>query len=88
VLALFLPYVLVDPGSPIETTSDATDLVGAILYLVWGFEARNRMNETLHTNCGEANWFNGFWTFVATPLYFNYKVNMLAEGSVSHPMAG
>ena len=28
---------------------------------------------------GELTWFSGLWTLLFTPLYFNYKINVLSS---------
>lgn len=78
-LALFIPYLLVDDGHPIELISNIVDLSCNILLIVWGFKARNRVNMICGFRSDQPEWFNGFWTFLFTPLYFNYKVNTLSE---------
>lgn len=76
--ALFIPYLFVDDGHPIERIGNAADNVSAVLLVVWGFKARNRVNTLCSFDNKSGNWFHGFWTFLFTPLYFNYKVNRLS----------
>lgn len=78
--ALFIPYIIVDEGHPVELISSAADLLWAIMFIVWGFKVRNRVNSLCSLQRGTNKWFHGFWTFLFTPLYFNYKVNQLNEG--------
>ena len=76
---LIVPYFIVDSGHPIETVSDITDSIWTIMLIVWSFKARNRVNTICSFNRESGNWLHGFWTFLFTPLYFNYKVNQLSE---------
>jgi len=76
-VALFIAYLIVDYGHPIEKVSHITDKVWAIMLVVWGFKARNRVNSHCFLISNRKNWFHGLWTFFFTPLYFNYKVNQL-----------
>lgn len=76
-LALFVGYLFVDESHPLAKASSAIDRIGNILFLVWGFKARNRMNKILATGKSSKEWFHGFWTFMFTPLYFNFKVNQM-----------
>lgn len=81
-LALFIAYMFVDEGHPIEGISSLIDMIVGIMLIVWGFKARNRVNTCCDLNSGNEEWFHGLWTFMFTPLYFNYKVNFILEGSV------
>lgn len=78
-LAVFVPFILVDEGHPIERISSLVDAAANISIIVWGFTARNRLNSLLSSQPGTSQWFHGFWTFIFSPLYFNYKVNCLSE---------
>jgi hypothetical protein len=78
-LALFFPYLFVEEGHPIEALSNLVDLICTVTFIVWGFKARNRMNVILSAQNNQNEWFHGLWTFLFTPLYFNFKVNKLSE---------
>jgi len=80
-LFLFFAYCAVEEGHPIEIISNVADRIWQILVLVWSFQARNRINRNICANPGDANWFHGFWTFLFTALYINYKVNFLNADS-------
>ena len=80
-LALLLPYVVVEAGHPIELLSRLADTAASISFIVWGFTARSRMNELLDARPGTAQWFHGFWTFIFSPLYFNFKINILSDSN-------
>ena len=82
-VALFLGCLFVDDKHPVAFLSSISDLVWTILLLVWGFYARNRMNEISGAVRGAPAWFHGLWTFMFTPMYFNYKVNVLNEAAAS-----
>ncbi len=51
----------------------------SIMFLIWGFMARKRVNAAFNFEAGTSYWFHGFWTFVFSPTYFNYKVNCVCE---------
>ena len=76
-LALFVGYMFVDENSPVAKLSDIVDGLWGLLLMIWGFSARNRLNTLNSINRDDPNWFHGFWTFLFSPLYFNYKVNVL-----------
>jgi drug/metabolite transporter (DMT)-like permease len=77
--ALFIAYMFVDEGHPVEALGGLADTVVGIMLIIWGFKARNRVNAHCGLNIASNNWFHGFWTFLFTPLYFNYKVNCILE---------
>lgn len=76
---LFIPYIFVEEGSPIEAIGNLLDTIWGILLVVWAFKARNRMNMLLSATKESKFWFEGLWTFLFTALYFNFKVNALSE---------
>ena len=59
---------------------DLSSLLGVLwisLLMVWGFQARNRINVYFGLSHEDPRWFHGFWTLLFTPLYFNYKINTI-----------
>ena len=86
-LFLFIAYMFVDEGSLvdgslIEGLSGLVDMIVSIMMIIWGFKARNRVNAYCDLE-GEGDvWFHGFWTFLFSPMYFNYKVNCIYEDRV------
>ena len=78
-LALFFPYLFVEETHPIAILSGLIDFICSVAFIVWGFKARNRMNSILSVTKTDNEWFHGLWTFLFTPLYFNFKVNKLSE---------
>ena len=66
-LALFIVYLNVDGEFII---SSLVDLVANIMFIVWAFMARNRVNTYCGLSSGDASWFHGFWTFLFTLYYF------------------
>lgn len=86
-LGLFIGYLTVDEQHPIALASTALDRVWVLCILAWGFYARNRMNTINAATPGETSWFSGFWTFLFSPLYFNYKVNVLNSGGRAQRVA-
>jgi len=77
-LALFIVYLNVDGEFII---SSLVDLVANIMFIVWAFMARNRVNTYCGLSGSDASWFHGFWTFLFTLYYFNYKVNTIVDYS-------
>ena len=86
-LFLFLAFMLVDEGHPVETVSNVFDRIWGVMLLVWGFMARNRVNSYFEIEEDNPNWFHGLWTFLFSPMYFNYKVNCICEESVEQSNA-
>lgn len=78
-LALFFPCLFVEETHPIAALSGLVDFVCNVTFIVWGFKARNRMNIILSASKTDNDWFHGLWTFLFTPLYFNFKINKLNE---------
>lgn len=78
-LALLVPYLLIDESRVLSISSNLVDKLWVVLMIVWGFKARNRLNAVLLLKNDDDDWFHGFWTFLFSPLYFNYKVNVLNE---------
>lgn len=76
---LFIPPLINEDLIFLEKVSDSIDNASSILTIIWGFKARNRMNQLLNFTKSDSSWFNGLWTFFASPLYFNYKVNWLNQ---------
>ncbi|ODS63899.1 MAG: hypothetical protein ABS41_04435 [Arenimonas sp. SCN 70-307] len=86
-LGLFIGFWFVDEHHPIAVAGNFLDLVWALMVLFWGFYARNRINAHTAARRGEAHWFSGLWTLLFTPLYFNYKINVLSSGGDSQRIA-
>ena len=90
-LILFVAYLIVDEGHPVEIVSDITDRVWALMLLIWGFKARNRIHSAYEITTEDTEWFHGFWTFILSPVYFNYKINCICgdreeqEWDAAHP---
>ena len=78
-LALFFGYLFVEESHPIATLSNVIDRLSFIPLLIWGFMARNRVNSACGISRTEVAWFHGLWTFLFSPLYFNYKINVLSD---------
>lgn len=76
-LVLFFGYLLVDDNHPVAMLSKIADRIWIVLILIWGFYARNRLNSLNAVDRENPAWFHGLWTFLFSPLYFNYKVNVL-----------
>ncbi len=85
VLSLFglFTFFFEEKAEMIELVSDLFDSLAGLLMIVWGFKARNRVNQLLGAEKGEEHWFHGGWTFFLSPFYFNYKVNCLLNSRES-----
>ena len=81
-VALFIAYLFFEEGHPIEGVSGLVDMIVGIMLIVWGFKARNRVNSCCNLSTESDIWFHGLWTFLFTPMYFNYKVNCILESNV------
>jgi hypothetical protein len=80
-LALLIPYFFVEETHPIAVLSELVDMICSVTLIVWGFMARNRMNDILSASESDGQWFHGFGTFFFSPYYFNFKVNKLSEST-------
>ncbi|MEM6277890.1 MAG: hypothetical protein AAF733_00325 [Verrucomicrobiota bacterium] len=78
-MVLFVGYFFVEEDHPIAVASNISDKVHSILLLFWAFSARKRINQVTRAYKGSAEWFHGFWTFLFTFLYLNYKINSLTK---------
>ncbi len=76
-LALFLWSLFVEDDHPVMHLDLGINLTSSLLLLVWGFYARNRMNLLNQADKHDPAWFHALWTFLLTPLYFNFKINVL-----------
>jgi len=86
-LGLFIGCLFVDDQHPIAIASNVLEGVWSLLILVWGFFARSRVNMLTAAQRGNPNWFSGLWTLLFTPLYFNYKINVLTSGGENQRVA-
>ena len=78
-LALFVPYLFVPEGHPIEIYSALADAATGIFLLIWSFKIRNRLNSLRGATPGDKHWFHGFWTFILQYWYINYRINVLSD---------
>lgn len=74
-LALSIGYFLVDESHPIATASNLFDIAWTIMIMVWGFYARNRVNNLAAFTEDNPRRISGLWTFLFSPLHLNYKIN-------------
>jgi len=82
---LFIGYIFVPYGHPIDVASDLVDFTWGVMMIIWGFMARNRMHAIFGIKEGDQEWFHGLYTFLFTPLYFNYKINRISEMVAQEP---
>ncbi|MCD4757820.1 MAG: DUF4234 domain-containing protein [Arcobacteraceae bacterium] len=66
---IFFPNIIIDNFATFFSN------ISWILTIIWGYKARNRLNNYLNFDKSNPYWFHGFWTFLFTPLYFNYNIN-------------
>jgi uncharacterized BrkB/YihY/UPF0761 family membrane protein len=78
-LLFFIASFFVDESHTIAKASYLLDRITNVSFIVWGYKARNRMNTILSAQKETINWFHGLWTFLLSPLYFNFKINKLNE---------
>lgn len=56
-----------------------TGLVYMVMFLVWIFKFRSRLNLLSESNSGEKFWLGGILTFFANILYFQWKINQIHD---------
>jgi hypothetical protein len=78
-VSLLIASCFVDGSHPVTTVSDLIDRILNVLFIIWAFKARNRMNLILASERGTDQWFNGWWTFFFGFFYFNFKINKLKK---------
>ncbi|MCB1668603.1 MAG: DUF4234 domain-containing protein [Porticoccaceae bacterium] len=72
-----LPY-LGEGGAPNSFLTIGVSLVaiaGNILFVVWAFKVRNRINEITNSQKGVATWCGPVLTFFFSCFYLQYKIN-------------
>ena len=70
--------VLINSFSFTHANAIILDYISWILFImiiIWGYTAKNRLNEYSKLDKSSAYWFHGLWTFLFTPFYFNYNIN-------------
>ena len=85
--AVFIATLFFPDHGPLADLDFALGLGWGLTLLAWSFVARNRMNRLNAARPGDPSWFHGFWTFLFSPLYFNYKINTLAVQAGQDPGA-
>lgn len=78
-LALLIGYFFVDESHPVAIASKISDKVWTLLVMVWGFYARNRVNMLASFAADDPRRISGIWTFLFSPLHFNYKINVINQ---------
>lgn len=58
--------------------SDVWTLFWLVMHSIWSLMFRSRLNTYYGAQPGSADWFHGFWAFLFTSLYVNYKINDIA----------
>jgi hypothetical protein len=78
-LGLFVGYFFVDEHHPIAIASNAADKLSMLPIMVWGFYGRSALNRLLALGEKNPHRLSGLWTFLFSPLHFNYRVNQLNQ---------
>ncbi|MDB5822549.1 MAG: hypothetical protein JWR21_1253 [Herminiimonas sp.] len=73
-----------DDENPVNLLSSVLDVIWAFSMIIWGHKARTIMHRSLSAAKGSGAWFHAGWTFFFSPLYFNYKINVLSENLQDH----
>lgn len=74
-----LALYLLNPSEMMEHIDSATGLLFNISLVIWGFAARRSMHAITAAKPRSKGWFDGFWTLLFSPFYFNYRVNVIFE---------
>ena len=77
--ALFVVSLFFSEGSLVALLSSLSNLIFSIMFIIWGFRAQTRVNQLLGLGADNPQRIKGLWTFLFTPLHFNYKINVLAQ---------
>jgi uncharacterized Tic20 family protein len=75
-------YPLFNAGqvsSAIDGLSMFISIIGVILFLVWAFSFRKRLNTLSNSQKGERFWLGGILTFLINVYYFQYKINQIHD---------
>jgi hypothetical protein len=78
-LGLFFGYFLVDDGHPVAIASTVSDKLWMLVVVVWGFYARGAVNKLASFTEDDPRRISGLWTFLFSPLHFNYKINVINQ---------
>ena len=78
-LGLFFGYFLVDDGHPVAIASTVSDKLWMLVVVVWGFYARSAVNKLASFTEDDPRRISGLWTFLFSPLHFNYKINVINQ---------
>lgn len=74
---------MLDETHIISIISDQLDRVFGLFTIILAFMARKRIHNLLSSTKGSVTWFQGFFTFFFTALYFNYKINKIYESEIT-----
>lgn len=55
------------------------DIIRTLMLVLWGLLARDAVNAHCEIKDTDEDWFNAPLSFFFSPLYFNYKVDLLNE---------
>jgi len=74
-MALSLVVSFVTEGAGVlAVVSSVLSLVSSIMFIVWAFKFRNRLNRVTQS-AGKPTWCGPILTFFLNVLYLNYKIN-------------
>ncbi|CAA6805692.1 MAG: Unknown protein [uncultured Thiotrichaceae bacterium] len=76
----FLLYILSgEAASNNIMGSQFVDIIRTLMLVLWGLLARDAVNAHCEIKTTDEDWFSGPLSFFFSPLYFNYKVDLLNE---------
>lgn len=70
----FLGGLVPSAAEMLAMISGVLNLAVVVLFLVWAFKFRNRLNQITHSE-GKKTWAGPIMTFFFNVLYLNYKIN-------------
>ncbi len=77
------PVLIISSSPELATTlmgiGGMIGLVYIVMFLVWIFKFRSRLNLLSESNSGEKFWLGGILTFFANILYFQWKINQIHD---------
>ncbi len=72
-LSLVVSFIT-DGAGVLAVVSSVLSLVSSIMFIVWAFKFRNRLNRVTQS-AGKPTWCGPILTFFLNVLYLNYKIN-------------
>jgi len=76
---LFFTSLFLPESHPVTIIGNVVDQVANLSISVWGLKAGNRLNKIMDLEQKPGLRFHQVWSFLISPLYFNYQINLLKE---------